>query len=339
MLRVGIIGLGFMGRMHYRCWTALEDVQVVALCDANRNIIEDSKQAGGNIEGASDAFDFDAVSLYHDVDEMLQKEDLDAISIALPTHLHMQTTVKALEAGCHVLCEKPMALNVDECNTMIAAAKETGKTLQIGQCIRFWPEYAYAKEVVESGRYGSCQAARFTRLSSPPGWSAEGWLLDTARSGGMVIDLHIHDTDFVHYLFGMPQVVRSFGVRDQGGGFGHVVTHYGYEDDKVVSAEGGWLMMASFGFEMSFHIALEKATLVYDCTQSPAFRVCPADGEAFTPDLRAGDGYSAEIEHFAKVIQGEDLAPVASLEQCRDSVKIVNAEIESADKKSAISLK
>lgn len=338
MLKVGIVGLGFMGRMHYRCWTAIKDVQVVALCDANPNIIEDSKQAGGNIEGASDAFNFDAANLYHDLDEMLQKENLDAVSITLPTHLHMKTAISALQAGCHVLCEKPMALNIDQCDQMIAAAQQTGKTLQIGQCIRFWPEYAYAKNIVETGKYGPCIAATFTRLSSPPGWSAEGWLLDTARSGGMVLDLHIHDTDFVHYLFGMPRAVQSFGIRDQGGGFGHVVTHYRYNDDKVISAEGGWLMTGSFGFEMSFHIVLEKADLVYDCTQSPAFRLCPADADAFTPELPAGDGYSAEIDYFAKVIQGQNLPPVASLQQCRDSVKIVHAEIESAGKKAEIAL-
>jgi predicted dehydrogenase len=154
----------------------------------------------------------------------------------------------------------------------------------------------------------------------------------------MVLDLHIHDTDFVQHLFGMPQAVRSFGAKAANGQLIHIVTQYLYDDEKVVTAEGSWAMMPAFGFEMSFNIVLEKATLVYDCTREPKFRVCPAEGEAFTQEVEEGDGYSLEITHFVKKITGQKTKEVTTLEQSRNSVKIVEAEKQSAKQGKPVSL-
>jgi len=232
-----------------------------------------------------------------------------------------------------------MALNVEDCERMIAEAGRSGKVLQIGHCVRFWPEYAKAKEIVDSGEYGKVIAATFQRLGAAPTWSIDNWFLDEKRSGGVALDLHIHDTDFVQYLFGVPRAVCSFGAKGPGGGLVHIVTQYLYGDDKVVTAEGGWAMMPTFGFEMSFNIVLEKATLVYDLTREPAFRVCPAGGEAFTPEVQEGDGWFLEIAHFAKAVRGEKVEEITTLEQSRDSVRIVAAEKESAAKIEKVSIR
>ncbi len=97
-------------------------------------------------------------------------------------------------------------------------------------------------------------------------------------------------------------------------------------------------MSPSFGFEMSFNIVMEKATLMYDCSRDPAFKVCPVDGDAFTPDVTPGDGYLLEIEHFAGCVRGEALKPVITLKQSADSIRIVRAEIESIQNKGEIRL-
>lgn len=332
MLRVGIAGFGFMGRVHYRCWNELKDARVIAVCDANKNIVADTKKAVGNIEGAAQAVDFDSFQLYRDFEKMLDHEQLDAISITLPTFMHADFSIKALEAGVNVLCEKPMALNTSDCEKMIAAAQKSGQVMLIGHCVRFWPEYAKAKEIVAGGEYGKVIAATFQRLGAAPGWAWNNWFADERRSGGMVLDLHIHDTDFVQYLFGMPRAVSSFAAPAPAGGIAHIVTHYHYDDDKVVTAEGGWAMTGSFGFEMSFNLVMEKATLVYDCTRQPAFRLCPATGAAFSPPVAPGDGYSWEIAHFAQLVSGQNPPPVTTLQQSRDSIKIIEAEKESAQK-------
>jgi predicted dehydrogenase len=329
MLKVGIVGFGFMGRTHYKCWKALDDAEVVAICDANPNIVEDTKRAVGNIGDPNETVDFNCLKLYTDFDKMLAGEELDAVSITLPTYLHPDISVKALSAGLNVMCEKPMALNAEACAPMVEAAKRSGKILQIGHCVRFWPEYAKTKELIDSGEYGRVVAAMFQRLGAAPTWSIDNWFLDEKRSGGMALDLHIHDTDYVQYLFGMPKAVCSFGAKAPGGGLAHIVTQYVYDDDKVVTAEGGWAMTPSFGFEMSFNVALEKATIVYDLTRDPMFRVCPAEGQAFTPEVEKGDGWFLQIAHFAKAVSGKKVKPITTLAESMNSVKIVDAEKES----------
>jgi predicted dehydrogenase len=338
MLNIGIIGFGFMGRMHYRCWKDTSGADVVAICDANPDVLKNTDKSAGNIEGAEEKIDFDGLQLYTDVKAMLADANLDAVSLTLPTFMHNKFSIMALEAGVHVLCEKPMALEVDQCQQMIAAAKKSGKILQIGHCIRFWPEYAKTKEIVDSGEYGKVITATFKRLGSPPTWGAENWFANDQRSGGVALDLHIHDSDFIQYLFGMPTSVSAFGNPKSGKGLKHITTRYCYDDDKLVTADGSWAMTPSFGFEMSFNIVMEKATIVYDCTREPAFKVCPADGDVFTPQVAKGDGYTLQIEHFAGLINGEKLAQVTTLDQSLDSIRLVNAEVESVRKNSEIEL-
>jgi len=338
MLRIGIVGFGFMGRTHYSCWKKIKGAEVVAVCDVNPNIVEDTKKAVGNIGDAKSNIDFTGIELYSDFDKMLAEAKLDAVSITLPTFIHPECSIKALKAGVNVMCEKPMALNVAECDKMIAAAKETGKLLQIGHCVRFWPEYAKTKEIIDSGEYGKVIAASLRRLGSAPTWSADDWFLDDERSGGMALDLHIHDTDYVQYLFGMPKAVSSTGAKAPGGSMAHISTQYLYDDDIAVTAEGGWAMTPSFGFEMSFHLTLERATIIYDLTRDPMFKVCPGEGEPFTPDVVEGDGWFLQIEHFAKLLEGAELEVVTTLEQSRDSVKIVAAEKESVKKMQIVSI-
>jgi len=270
---------------------------------------------------------------------MLAKGGMDAISLTLPTYLHAECSEQALSRGVHVLCEKPMALTTADCDRMIRAARKSGKVLQIGHCVRFWPEYAKAKEIVDSGKYGKVIAGMFQRLGAPPGWSVDNWFVDENRSGGVALDLHIHDTDYVQYLLGMPKAVCSHGAKGSKGQLIHMLTEYEYGDDKVVVAEGGWGMTTAFGFEMSFNLVLERATIVYDLTRTPMFRVCPADGEAFTPEVAQGDGYIREVEHFAKSVRGESVPEVITLEQSRNSVRIVEAEKKSINSKERILIK
>ena len=328
MLKIGIVGFGFMGRMHYANWKNQKDATVVALCDADPNLIENTKKTVGNIEGNKADIDFSNLTVYSDLDKMLASEKLDALSITLPTHLHATFSRKALAAGLHVLCEKPMAFNQSQCQEMISAAQDSGKLLQIGHCVRFWPEYAHAKEIVARKTYGDVIAASFRRLASPPDWSQDNWLQDEKRSGGLALDLHIHDTDFIHYLFGLPQSVLCLASKNNNV-TQHLMSHYDYEDKKLVTAEAGWAMTPSFGFEMSFNLVLEQATIVYDCTRDPVYKICPHQGDSFSPEVVCGDGYELEITHFTNAVLGTKQPEVITLQQSMDSVRIVEAEIQS----------
>jgi 1,5-anhydro-D-fructose reductase (1,5-anhydro-D-mannitol-forming) len=331
MLRVGIIGLGFMGKMHFRCWQALEDARLVAVCDIDEGKFASAGGVVGNITGAEQPLDFRDIQTFTDAREMFAKMNLDAVSITLPTYLHPEYTCLALQSGVNVLSEKPMALDLAGCERMISVARESGKLLQVGHCIRFWPEYARAKAIVDSGQYGAILAATFQRLSSTPGWSWQNWILDGAKSGGAILDMHIHDADFVQYLFGLPESVFCRASKGPSGAYDHAVSSYVYPDGKVITAEGGWVMAPGFGFQMSFHMVLERATIVFDSTRVPSFKVCPVVGETFTPPVDPGDGYSCEIRHFADLLLGKPAPSVLTSQQSFDSVRLILAEKQSAD--------
>ena len=309
MIKVGVVGLGFMGGVHLRNWQSIAGAKVVAVCDANP-IADTAKQ--GNLGAGSEPLDLEGVAVYTDVGEMLANEDLDAVSITLPTHLHKPISIQALESGVHVLCEKPMALNVQDCDAMIATATKAGKQLMVAHCIRFWPEYVWAKKAVESGEYGKVLAADFSRLADAPAWAADSWLADPVKSGGIALDLHIHDLDFIQYLFGIPLRSRSVGTR-------HVQTQLDYGDDRAITATASWSMPKSFGLQMAFKIVFEEAAVVFNGTTLTFY---PSEGEPFAPELEEGDGYRREIEYFASLVSGTNTKTVISPEQARESVRM-----------------
>ena len=331
MIRVGIAGLGFMGKMHFRCYKTHDDVNIAAVCDSDEKNFTQSTEEAGNIAGAEKPLDFTGIALYSDFDKMLSEANLDAVSICLPTYMHRDFSIKALKAGVNVLCEKPMAMDQGQCEEMIAAVKKSGKILQVGHCIRFWPEYVKTKQLIDAGEYGRVKAASFRRLSLTPTWSWDNWIVQQSRSGGALLDLHIHDADYIHYVFGMPKTIFCKSVNAGYSDFDHVVAQYIYDDDKVIIAEGGWSMAPSFGFEMSFNIILEKASIIYDCTRHPAFKVCVQGiDEPVTPKLLSGDGYSNEIDYFIKQLSGEKVTKIITPEQSLDTIRLIEAEKESA---------
>ena len=316
MIRVGIIGMGFMGGVHLKNWQAVETARVVAVCDANPNI---GKAKQGNIDASTEELNLDGVTIYSDIKAMLGAENLDAVSITLPTHLHRDSSIQCLEAGVHVLCEKPMALAVEECVVMIAAAKLANKQLMIAHCIRFWPEYAWAKNAVVKGAFGRVLAADFSRLTYAPAWEENSWFADPSKSGGIALDLHIHDVDFIHYLFGVPEKIGSTISTFENGVPGHVLTTMDY-GGPVVSATASWMMPKPFGFEMSFKMVFEKAAVIFDGT---ALTVYPAEGNAFVPEIESADGYAGEINYFAELIAGKTTETTITPEQARESVRMM----------------
>jgi predicted dehydrogenase len=339
VVRVGIVGFGFMGRRHLLCYCGLRGVRVAAICDGDKMRLRNTRKITGNIGQEGKSLKLDNIALYTDFDKMLAEQQLDSVSITLPTFMHRDFTVKAIDAGAHVLCEKPMAMSVSQCEEMISAARTNKRILQIGHCIRFWPEYVKAKEIVDSGRYGGVLTASFCRISPVPGWSWKNWLINAYKSGGAIFDLHIHDADYVQYLFGLPLAVRSQAVTGPSGGFDYVSTQYVYDNPKVVVAEGGFVMSPDFKFEMSFVISLEKATILYDCRSTPALQLYLTKGGCVIPKVESGDGWSREIEHFVKRITGQKTPKIISPIDSLNAVKIVLAEKQSAKTKREVAIR
>ena len=329
--RIAVVGFGFMGRMHYGNWKKVKGAKVVALCDKDTSQFQAPVQ-GGNVKGADASTDFGDAVIYDDFDKMLAEAKPDAISLTLPTTLHVPLTVKALKAGVSVLCEKPMALNAADCAAMLKAEKQApnGARLMVAQCLRFWPSYVYLKKLVEGGKYGQVLAASFRRFSAPPGWGkGKSWFLDEAKSGGVALDLHIHDTDIVQFLFGVPQSVTSTAAYAKDGTMLYISTLYDV-GGPAVTAEGSWCMTPTMGFEASYVVTFEKAVVILDAKRAKPLCVYPLKGEAFEPKLPEGDGYLHEVRWFMDLLCGKPVACVTTPEMSRDSVRIVDAEKKSA---------
>ena len=331
MIRIGIVGLGFMGQQHFAIYDSTDNVEVVAVCDQNPDkVAETAPSIGGNI-GEATELDLSAQARYVCFDDMLAKEELDCADVCVPTHLHAELAVAALEAGCHVISEKPMARTLEECDQMIAAAEATGQMLFIAQCIRFWPEYQLLADMLNSGELGRLAAAKFTRQSPTPTWSEAGWLLDPGLSGGAMLDLHIHDVDFILSLWGKPPAVlsRASNLLSEGNKVDHVVTSYLY-DDFVCVAEGGWAMPAAFPFEMGFQVLGEKGLLDFSLAKQPMLTFYPRDGEPYSPEVATGTGYERELGYFIQCMENDQPPERVTAQSARESVAVVMAEQQSA---------
>jgi predicted dehydrogenase len=264
------------------------------------------------------------------LDELLA-QDLDCVDICTPTYLHADMTVKALEAGKDVICEKPMALCPADCQRMIDAAQANGRKLFIAQCIRFWPAYEKLAEMVHSGALGKLTSVKFTRVSPTPTWSQDGWLMDVSLSGGALTDLHIHDVDFIISLFGKPSALSSQGANrvSCGDPVDHVVTQYFY-GDFVCVAEGGWGFPGTWPFEMSFQVLGEKGALEFSTAKDPGLVFYPAEGEPSQPEVSGDTGYQREFAYFMECLEAGKQPERVLPQSAMDSVAVVVAERQSA---------
>lgn len=330
MVNVGIVGLGFMGVTHIRAYLKIPGVRIAALCDAARLPVDgDFSSISGNIGGQEPLkLDMTGVRATKQFDELLTDPGIDLIDICVPTLAHPKLAIAALKAGKHVVCEKPLARTAALAREIAAVAESAQGFFLPAMCIRFWPEYVWLKEAIESGRYGRVRAARFRRVSEPPGWSTD--FMDGARSGGALLDLHIHDVDFVQYCFGRPQAVFATGFSALSGAIDHVTAQFLVAGGVAVSAEGGWAMTAGFGFHMGYTVQFERATADFDCNRGvDALRLFEAGQAARSVACPAGDGYLGELAHMIESIAAGHAPTVVSARDAASAVEIVEAEAES----------
>ena len=248
MLKVGLIGCGFMGTMHANCYKNVAGVELIALADIR------PEKAAALSKGTN-------AVCYGDGAELIENAAVDIIDICLPTYLHARYALAAMEKAKYVFIEKPVTLTIAEGEALLQKQKETGCRVQIGQVIRFWDEYVELTKIVGSGAYGSVVNANFRRLSPLPTWGWQNWLLDPTLSGGAGQDLHIHDMDYVLSLFGEPLSCRTVkNVKGEKNSYVATVLQYA---DFAVSVEGTWGLPTTYPFTATFRVVFEKATVEY----------------------------------------------------------------------------
>lgn len=340
MINVGIVGLGFMAVTHMKAYREVEGIRIGALCNpSGRHLDGDFSDVAGNL-GDDDPvkLDMSGIKAYRELDALLADPEIQMIDICTPTAFHAPFAIAALEAGKHVLCEKPMARTSEEARRMIAAAKEAEVYLMPAMCLRFWPEWQLVKDAIEDGRYGRVEAARFRRVGEPPAWGQK-FFLDGAKSGGALLDLHIHDVDFVNHCFGRPSSVHSTGYAKVSGAYDYVMSQFRFDSGVTVSAEGGWHMTPGFGFNMAYTVNFERATLDYDLSRGEdALKVFEVDREPMTLKPEGPDGFVGEIGHLLAAIQTGDAPTRVSAEDGLTALEICEAEERSIRSGAVVSL-
>ncbi len=299
-MRLAVIGLGFMGSTHLKALQNLSGVELAAVVSNDpKKLGGDLSAIQGNLGGPGEVLDFSNVKQYRTPQEAFDDPNVDAVDLCLPTDLHAPLSIAALRAGKHVLVEKPMALNLAECEEMIAEADKAARILMTAQVLRFFPAYTALRAQLTSGQLGQVRSALFRRRCAAPFWSQ--WLKNSEKSGGGVFDLLIHDIDMCLQLFGMPEAVSATGYENLGAGIDFINATLHYPDIGSVIVTGGWHHPKSYPFSMEYTVSADGGTIDYSTENRPP-TLYKFDGETETLELETMDGYAAELQYFADCV-------------------------------------
>ena len=286
MLKVAMLGMGGISAAHRSAWKQFEDAQVIAVCD----IRPEKADAAAEDMGAK---------AYYNYEDMAANEQFDILDICLPTYLHAEYAIKALNAGKHVICEKPISLKIEDVQRVYGAAKANGKNFMVAQVVRFWREYLVLKEAYDTGKYGKLLSGRMTRLGNTPKKSWDGWMRDPERSGLVPFDLHIHDLDFIIYAFGNPEKMTRFRAGNATQDYFEAIYQY---PDFFISAEAAWYE-CNYRFQCAFRFQFEKAVLEFKDGKLTIFN---ENGDVTGLDdgkVEEGDGYVPKTNAYFEEIR------------------------------------
>lgn len=312
MLKIGLVGVGGISGAHIPAWEEMENAELVALCDIRTERLEkypDKKH-------------------YTDYEEMLEKEEFDIIDICLPTYLHADYAIKAMEKGINVICEKPISLKEEDVERVYSTAKKNNVKFMVAHVLRFWPEYELLKEIYDTKKYGELLSGTMTRLGCYPKWSWDGWMMDEKRSGLTPFDLHIHDLDFMVYAFGMPKVAYQFRAKKPDQDFISLSYDFG---NFSINSEASWYA-TSYPFTAEFRFQFENALVANENGKMVIFLrddkkidlSQEAEGDTGSINLPKSDAYANEIKYFANCVENDLPVDKIKPEELSCVLKILN---------------
>ena len=335
---VGVIGLGFMGSTHVKAYQAAakagRNCRLVAVCDVKPDRRTGAPPGTGNIEVAraeSRLFDPASVHVHETPEAMLADPDVRMVSICTHTDSHVDLAVKALAAGKHVLVEKPVARKTDDIRRLLDAMKSAKTLCMPAMCMRFWPGWTWLKEQIDKRTYGETLSATFQRIGAPPTWAPE-FYRNAERCGGALVDLHVHDVDFIRWCFGDPSAVIGTGE------INHVTGIFFYDDNpRQVVAHGGWIDAEGMAFRMRYLVAFEHAAADFDLTRDPQLLLTHG-GKTEPVKLEPSDAYQSEIEHLLDAVTHGKTDTRATIAEAEAVARLLEAEQESLTTRNVIHL-
>lgn len=338
MIKVGIAGMGFMGWIHWLAYQKNPAVEVVAIAtpEAERRG-GDWRAIQGNFGPAGQQVDLSGIATYESLDQMLDNPQIDFVDLCLPPAMHRDAIVRSLAAGKDVFCEKPLALNLHDCDVAIAAADQYQKQLLVGHVLPFFNEFQFIRQAVDSGEYGRVLGGNFKRVISDPVWLQNFY--NPQLIGGPLFDLHVHDAHFIRLLFGMPRQVHSVGrMRGETVEYGHSVFRFA-DRSLVVSSTMGVIQQQGRPFMHGCEVHFEKATLHFEFSALAAPHspeICPLkifteDGQVILPQLGDGDpvyAFEREIAEVVRCLAQQTPSRILSGQLARDAVEICQMQAQ-----------
>lgn len=312
MLKVGLIGVGGISGAHIPVWESMEDVELTALCDIRQERMEPYPEKHH----------------YTKLDEMLKNEKLDILDICLPTYLHADYAVRAMEKGIHVLCEKPVSLKSEDVERVYSTAHRMQVSFMVAHVLRFWPEYMLLKELYDTHKYGKLLSGYMSRVSQTPPWSWDNWMKDENRSGLVPFDLHIHDLDFLVYAFGKPEKVNSNRIKRSEQDCINAVYEY---PEFYIETESAWYAGA-YPFEARYRFQFEKAVvsfengkcMIYEENGQITDLTEGATGDTGDINLPKSDAYGNEIRYFTDCVLEKKFPEVVKAEELSAVLEILH---------------
>lgn len=254
-MKIGFIGVGGMGYTHLLCLKELskaKNINIPAIADKRKERQDLAKDI------------FPQARIYLEGMDLLENEDLDAVFIITPSYEHFPLLTKAIEKNLAIFCEKPVCLSTKECELLQDVEGNYKKPICIGQVVRHMPEFLFLKECIDSQKYGKLLDLSFERLSGDVSWGYEDWFHDEKKSGGVILDLHIHDLDFMRFILGEPDDVKAIHfTKFNNGTVNHILTKAIYPNIKVL-CEATWYHSDSYPFQVNYRADFQNATVQFN---------------------------------------------------------------------------
>ena len=316
MIRVGVIGYGTIGQIHCRALQSVPGCELAVVADVD---------AGARARAQED-YGVDVVS---DVEEMLQTTDVDLVDICVPTYLHEQVMVKAMEGNKHIFCEKPLARSLEEGRRLVDLSSNYAQKIGIGHVVRFTPAYVGIRQSVEGGEIGQAGVVRTFRGGSqfPVGW--RDWFADVDLSGGVILDLAIHDLDFCRWLFGDVKRVYAKTSRERTDAhLEHAMIVLRFKSGVIAHIEGSWTNLEG-QFYTTIEIAGKNGLISYDSRETNPITIRTVPEQNVHVGAVAVDPYVLELQDMVQAIL-EDRPPLVSVADAFGTLQVALAALDSA---------
>lgn len=296
-LRVGVVGAGMIAGCHVRAFTATPGVRVVAVADPRA---DKAALLAGTVQASACA----------DLEEVLAL-DVDIVTVCTPPATHADLAVRAIEAGRHVLCEKPLAGSLAGCRRILEAARATDAVVMVGHVSRFERDHRAAKDLVDSGHVGEVAMMAHSMTSSVPGWSEAGWLTDPALSGGPLLDLSVHSFDYLAWLCGSEAVrVNAVAADTPAGPATYTMATVRYASGAMGQVEGSWAHPESRGFRIDVEVTGTEGRISWDSAGLLGGAIRTSDGRTTWLDPLGESGFGREVAALARAVREGGPSPV-----------------------------